>query len=111
MALACAVLGISGFVLSFISSVPEWVSIALYIAAMVTGGWDAAVDVRKGLPKGELDIHFLMLAVPVGASSIGAWAEGALLLFLFSFSKLTFKQLKSQSIEADFFLITDNSNF
>ena len=27
-----------------------------------------------------------MLAVAVGASSIGAWAEGALLLFLFSFS-------------------------
>ena len=39
-----------------------------------------------GAPKGELDIHFLMLAVAVGACAIGAWAEGALLLFLFSFS-------------------------
>ena len=44
------------------------------------------MDVKEGLPKGEVDIHFLMLAVAVGASSIGAWAEGALLLFLSSFS-------------------------
>lgn len=86
MAALCAVFGISGFALSFVEAVPGWVSIVLYVLAMVTGGWDAAVDVREGLPKGELDIHFLMLAVAAGASSIGAWAEGALLLFLFSFS-------------------------
>jgi Cd2+/Zn2+-exporting ATPase len=53
---------------------------------MIAGGWDAFEDAKEGLPKGELDIHFLMLAVAVGAALIGAWAEGALLLFLFSFS-------------------------
>jgi Zn2+/Cd2+-exporting ATPase len=33
-----------------------------------------------------VDIHFLMLAVAVGAVSIGAWGEAVLLLFLFSAS-------------------------
>lgn len=65
---------------------PSWLVIALYVVAMLAGGWDAAVDAWEGLLEGELDIHFLMIAVAVGASSIGAWAEGALLLFLFSTS-------------------------
>jgi Cd2+/Zn2+-exporting ATPase len=83
---ACALFGLAAFGISAAGIAPAWVPIALYIAAMVTGGWDAFEDVREGLPKGELDIHFLMLAVAVGAASIGAWAEGALLLFLFSLS-------------------------
>ena len=86
MAAACAGFGLAAFALSLSGIAPAWVPIALYLVAMVAGGWDAFEDVREGLPKGELDIHFLMLAVAVGAASIGAWAEGALLLFLFSFS-------------------------
>jgi Cd2+/Zn2+-exporting ATPase len=82
----CAVLGISGWMISYVEAAPAWVSVMLYIGAMIAGGWDAFEDTKEGLPKGELDIHFLMLAVAVGAASIGAWAEGALLLFLFSFS-------------------------
>jgi Cd2+/Zn2+-exporting ATPase len=53
---------------------------------MLAGGWDALGDVRTKLPKGEVDIHFLMLAVAVGASLVGAYGEAALLLFLFSTS-------------------------
>ena len=82
----CAVLGISGWMISYVEAAPAWVSIMFYIGAMIAGGWDAFEDAKEGLPKGELDIHFLMLAVAVGAALIGAWAEGALLLFLFSFS-------------------------
>lgn len=86
LAIICAVLGSAGFALSFVAAVPAWVSVVLYIGAMIAGGWDAFIDTVEGLPKGELDIHFLMIAVAVGAATIGAWAEGALLLFLFSFS-------------------------
>jgi len=86
LAAACAILGLAAWGIGAAGIAPAWVPIALYIAAMFAGGWDAFQDVRKGLPKGELDIHFLMLAVAVGAASIGAWAEGALLLFLFSLS-------------------------
>lgn len=82
----CAILGVAGWGMAMAGSAPAWVPIALYVGAMLAGGWDAMGDVKEGLPKGELDIHFLMLAVAVGAASIGAWAEGALLLFLFSFS-------------------------
>jgi Cd2+/Zn2+-exporting ATPase len=81
---ACALFGLAAFGIDLAGVAPAWVPVALYLAAMVAGGWDALGDVRQGLPKGELDIHFLMLAVAVGAASIGAWAEGALLLFLFS---------------------------
>ena len=86
LAAACAILGLLAWGIAAAGVAPAWVPIALYIAAMLAGGWDAFEDAREGLPKGELDIHFLMLAVAVGAASIGAWAEGALLLFLFSLS-------------------------
>jgi Cd2+/Zn2+-exporting ATPase len=54
--------------------------------SLVAGGWEAAQEAFKQLPKGKLDIHFLMLAVALGSCAIGAWKEGALLLFLFSLS-------------------------
>ncbi|MEI6377749.1 MAG: cation-translocating P-type ATPase, partial [bacterium] len=59
---------------------------ALYILAYLCGGWDAAGDAWERVRKGQLDVHFLMIAVAVGAAVIGAWREGALLLFLFSAS-------------------------
>lgn len=54
--------------------------------SIVAGGWDAAKDAWEKLRFWQLDIHFLMLAVAAGAVAIGAWSEGALLLFLFSLS-------------------------
>ncbi|MCC5806947.1 MAG: heavy metal translocating P-type ATPase [Opitutales bacterium] len=82
----CGVLGLAGFAADVSGAGPPWLAPALYIAAMTAGGWDAAKDALPNLPKGKLDIHFLMLAVAVGASFIGAFGEGALLLFLFSFA-------------------------
>jgi Cd2+/Zn2+-exporting ATPase len=86
LAATCAIFAVAAWGIDVAGLAPVWVTISLYIAAMVAGGWDAFEDAREGLPKGELDIHFLMLAVAVGAACIGAWAEGALLLFLFSLS-------------------------
>lgn len=82
----CGVLGLTGFILEKIGGVPGWIPTVCYMLSMVAGGYDAAMDVRVMLPKGKLDIHFLMLAVALGAASIEAWEEGALLLFLFSAS-------------------------
>ena len=59
---------------------------AAYAAAFLCGGWDAALDTFELVKRFRLDIHFLMLAVAVGAAAIGAWWEGAALLFLFSLS-------------------------
>lgn len=61
-------------------------AVPLYLLAYLAGGWFTAHEIWERLRHGTIDVHFLMLAVAVGSASIGAWAEGATLLFLFSFS-------------------------
>jgi Cd2+/Zn2+-exporting ATPase len=65
---------------------PEKFRVAAFVGAYLAGGFFPAEEVWERLQKRVLDVHFLMLAVAVGAASIGAWGEGATLLFLFSFS-------------------------
>lgn len=65
---------------------PPQVALGLYATAYLAGGWEAALDTFGNLRRFRLDIHFLMLAVAAGAAVIGAWWEGAALLFLFSLS-------------------------
>jgi len=86
MAGLCGALGVTGLVLQLTGLGPSWLPVACYIGSMLFGGYDAAVDTVAKLRKREIDIHFLMLAVAVGATAIGHYGEGALLLFLFSFS-------------------------
>lgn len=68
------------------SGVPPDVATGLYAIAYLAGGWEAAIETFGKLRRMRLDIHFLMLAVAAGAALIGAWWEGAALLFLFSLS-------------------------
>ncbi len=65
---------------------PAQFKLSGFVAAYLAGGFYPAEEVWERLQKRVLDVHFLMLAVAVGAACIGAWAEGATLLFLFSFS-------------------------
>jgi Cd2+/Zn2+-exporting ATPase len=76
----CGVLGLAGFL------APPAGKVAFYAAAYLAGGFFPAEEVWERLQKRAIDVHFLMLAVAVGAAAIGAWAEGATLLFLFSLS-------------------------
>lgn len=66
----------------------SFASVALwfYLLSYAAGGWDALIDTWQNVRRGKLEIHFLMLAVAIGAAVIGAWWEGAALLFLFSLS-------------------------
>jgi Cd2+/Zn2+-exporting ATPase len=64
----------------------EAVSIAAYIVAYLAGSWFTAQEVWERFRQRAIDVHFLMLAVAAGSAGIGAWGEGAMLLFLFSFS-------------------------
>ena len=83
--LAAAILcGVFGLLAALV--VPEKLKIGVFVAAYIAGGYFPAEEVWERLQKRVLDIHFLMLAVAAGAASIGAWGEGATLLFLFSFS-------------------------
>ncbi|WP_410005546.1 heavy metal translocating P-type ATPase [Aequorivita nionensis] len=78
-----ALLGI-GFGLSYVESIPDWVSLTLYIGAYIFGGFFTAKEAVQTVAKGGFEIDFLMLVAAIGAAILGEWAEGALLLFLFS---------------------------
>ena len=77
----CAVFGLAGY----FSPQPAW-SVPLYVISCVTGAWFAAQEAYAKIRVRTLDVHFLMLAVAAGSAAVGAWAEGAMLLFLFSTS-------------------------
>ena len=55
-----------------------------YLAAYLAGGWHATRHAVRAAAKARFDIDVLMVVAALGAASLGAWAEGALLLFLFS---------------------------
>jgi Cd2+/Zn2+-exporting ATPase len=78
-----ALLGI-GFGLSYVESIPDWVSLTLCIGAYFFGGFFTAKEAVQTVAKGGFEIDFLMLVAAIGAAILGEWAEGALLLFLFS---------------------------
>jgi Cd2+/Zn2+-exporting ATPase len=85
LAAICGLSTLGGFLLqrAGVGAAP----IALCFAvAYLTGGWFAAQDVAHALKRGKIDIHFLMIAVALGALAVNAWTEGATLLFLFSLS-------------------------
>jgi len=83
---ACGGLGLASWFLSPAEGPLGMGALLCAILALVAGGWDAAIDSWHNLRRRKLDIHFLMLAVAVGAMAIGAWYEAIFLLFLFSAS-------------------------
>ena len=83
-AVLCGVFGLAGYFLHRAGL--QTFSVVGFVAAYLAGGFYPAEEVWERLQKRVLDVHFLMLAVAFGAACIGAWAEGATLLFLFSFS-------------------------
>jgi Cd2+/Zn2+-exporting ATPase len=62
----------------------RYAAYACYAVAYGVGGWEATRDGLKQLLRGRLDIDFLMVVAAIGAALVGEFAEGALLLFLFS---------------------------
>ncbi|HKB57089.1 MAG TPA: cation-translocating P-type ATPase [Lacunisphaera sp.] len=86
LAAICGAAGIAGQTAAYLAPEAPWLAKAFFLAGLITGGWDAAIDSWKNFRKGDIDIHFLMLAVAIGAMFINAWGEAVLLLFLFSAS-------------------------
>ena len=83
-ALLCGAFMITGFVIEKGMNLTQWFSLVSYIVAYVFGGYFISIEAFKKIIKGGFDIDFLMIAAAAGAAYIGSWAEGALLLFLFS---------------------------
>lgn len=59
-------------------------SVGLMGASMVIGGYYAMRDAWQSIRERVLDIDVLMIVAAMGAAALGQWAEGALLLVLFS---------------------------
>ncbi len=81
----CLLAGLAGLAAERFGA-PRGVTLACWLAAYVMGAWEAAEETWEKIRAGALDVHFLMLSVAIGAAAVGAWHEGALLLFLFSAS-------------------------
>lgn len=62
------------------------VGVLLYAAAYLAGGTGSAVTAWTALRRGRIDVNVLMLVAAAGAAWLRAWAEGSILLFLFSSS-------------------------
>lgn len=68
------------------SGAPEWAAIALFVGAYAFGAGDNISHLIKDLRQKHFNfnIDLLMVVAAIGAAVLGEWAEGALLLFLFS---------------------------
>lgn len=79
-----AMLG-AGFVVGrWIDAAPSWLELACYLAAYFFGGSYTLREAVDNLKLRRFEIDTLMLVAAAGAAALGSWAEGALLLFLFS---------------------------
>lgn len=84
-ALASGALLATGFAIEKLwIDAPAWLSLTCYIAAYGFGGFLTVREAFDNLRLKRFEIDSLMLVAAAGAAALGAWAEGALLLFLFS---------------------------
>jgi Cd2+/Zn2+-exporting ATPase len=74
-----------GFGLSWVAAAPAMVSTGLYLGAYFFGGFYTLREAIDSLKLRRFEIDTLMLVAAAGAAALGEFAEGALLLFLFSF--------------------------
>lgn len=82
--LITGVLVLCGWLLDRLAVSPQWLPIVLYVAAYGFGGWFTLREAIENLRARRFEIDTLMLVAAAGAAALGKWAEGALLLFLFS---------------------------
>lgn len=77
------VLLLSGWLIG-LTNAPYGLSLGLLLGAYAAGGFFTLRDAWQSLRNRRFDIDTLMIVAAAGAAGLGAWAEGALLLFLFS---------------------------
>ena len=80
----CGITLLPGWFLQTFSDAPNWLPQSLLVAAYFFGGWFTFREAIEHLRSRRFEIDTLMLVAAIGAAILGEWAEGALLLFLFS---------------------------
>lgn len=84
-AIASGVMLLSGFIIGkLFDHAASWLPFICYLAAYFFGGFFTLREALENLRHKRFEIDTLMLVAAAGAAALGAWAEGALLLFLFS---------------------------
>ncbi len=63
---------------------PDWLPTALFCCAYLFGGYFTTKEAVENILARRFEIDTLMLVAAAGAAALGKWAEGGLLLFLFS---------------------------
>ncbi|MDQ0900745.1 cation-translocating P-type ATPase [Paenibacillus sp. V4I7] len=88
------VLLIFGFLGSYANVSPSFTTL-LYAVSIIIGGYKPARSAYYAVKSLSLDMNVLMTAAVLGASAIGEWLEGALVVWLFALGNV----LQSKSIE------------
>ncbi len=83
-AILCGVFLLVGWLIETFAQLNEWIPLGCYITAYLFGGYYTVTEAIEKIRSSKFEIDFLMIVAAAGAASLGAWAEGALLLFLFS---------------------------
>lgn len=83
--IVCAAAAAGGWLASTVGG-PALLEAAFWLVAYLAGGGVSLVRTLRSLAARSLDVDLLMLLSAAGAAAIGEYAEGAVLLFLFSLS-------------------------
>ncbi|MFF2553741.1 heavy metal translocating P-type ATPase [Nocardia sp. NPDC058058] len=73
-----------GMVARYLLDTPPWIAATLFGATYLLGGFFTVRTAINTVRRGRFEVDFLMLIAAVGAAAVGKWAEGSVLLFLFS---------------------------
>jgi Cd2+/Zn2+-exporting ATPase len=82
--LSCGALLLAGWLLGRVQGESATVPWVLFVLAYLAGGFFTVREAVENLRARQLKIDSLMIVAAIGAAALGEWAEGALLLFLFS---------------------------
>ncbi|WP_435527784.1 heavy metal translocating P-type ATPase [Microbacterium aurantiacum] len=84
-AIASGVTYAAGMITEFALGIPLLgLPLAFFLATYFFGGFFTFRSAIASTLRGKFEVDFLMLVAAIGAALIGKWAEGAVLLFLFS---------------------------
>ncbi|WP_442508824.1 heavy metal translocating P-type ATPase [Novipirellula sp. SH528] len=83
-AILCGAFLLVGWLLETFTEAADWIPVTLFVVAYFFGGYFTTKEAVEKIRAGKFEIDFLMIVAAVGAATLGVWAEGALLLFLFS---------------------------
>ncbi|WP_067830246.1 heavy metal translocating P-type ATPase [Nocardia inohanensis] len=83
-ALTSGVTYAAGMIARYLVHAPDAVSTGLFVATCFFGGFFTVRAAYESIRRGRFEVDFLMLVAAAGAAAVGKWAEGSVLLFLFS---------------------------